>query len=198
MKQIIRIMCMLLILCSFAVAQFQQGDVEIAFSGNFGSLETSRTSGGSTQSESSTYFNLSITPGYYVANGFSIEPEFALLAVEDEEPAQYVLGNISYTYRLPESDVALFGRAGYGVSNSIQFPVPGGINLRISDKFDVGVLNLGAGVKYVIKNAVALRTEMNYRRHSWTTESFSFFGGSFKSERTYTNIGLLFGFSVLL
>jgi hypothetical protein len=68
----------------------------------------------------------------------------------------------------------------------------------VSDGFDIDGVNAGAGAKYIIKNAVALRAELNYRNHSWTEESSNVFYQVPKSEYSYSNIGMLFGFSVLL
>lgn len=198
MKRIIIALSVLVILSSRTFAQFQQGNWELIFSGNLGSLESSTTVMGQTNSQSRTFANLSISPAYYIVDGLSIEPEFGLLAVEKQTPAQFILGNLSYTHRLPQTDIALFLRAGYGVSNSIQFPVPGGVAIRISEDFDVGVLNIGVGVKYIIKDIVALRSEVNYRNHSWTRESIGFYSPSYSQENSYKHIGLLLGFSILL
>lgn len=182
------------------VAQFQKGDVELSLSGSLGKVSSS-SSGFGSNSSSESFLLLSVSPGYYFGRGFSIEPEVGLLAVEDEEPGVSLIGNIAYTHRIPESDVALFLCVGYGVSNALSFPVPGGIPFRMSNEFDITVFNVGGGLKYVIKDAVALRLELNYRNHSWMQE-YSYYGysgpTSYTLERSYSHIGLLVGFSVLL
>jgi hypothetical protein len=142
---------------------------------------------------------ISVVPGYYLIDGLSIEAELGLLAVEKEDPAQFILGNVSYTYRLPDSRVALYGRIGYGVSNSVQLPVQPGIVSRVTNNFDVNVFNGGVGLKILVSQGAALRAELNYKRHSWTTEYHSYYGGySSKTDYTYSNTGLLLGFSILI
>jgi hypothetical protein len=140
---------------------------------------------------------ISVVPGFYVIDGLSLEAELGLLAEEKGEPAQFLLGNVSYTYRIPDSKIALFGRVGYGVSNAVQLPVPLGIVSRVSNDFDVGVFNAGAGVKILVSQGAALRAELNYKSHSWTTEYHSYYYSS-KTEYTYSNTGLLLGFSILI
>lgn len=198
MRRIILRLGALLVLTSYSRAQFKQGDIELSFSGSLGSWTTSSTSNGRTSSDSRAYVFFAVTPGYYIVDGLSIEAELGLLAVEKMTPTEYLLGDISYTYRLPDSKVALFARVGYGFSNSAKYPMFGDALIKTSNELDVGVVNIGGGLKYIVSEGVALRAEINYRSHSWTSEYRGYGGSSSKTEYTYSNIGLLLGFSVLL
>jgi hypothetical protein len=197
MKRFILLFAALLIVSAHSSAQFKQGDVELSFSGSLGSLSNSSNTSGYNYSESRNVAILSVVPGYYIIDGLSLEAELGLLAEEKASPAQYLLGNVSYTYRIPESRVALFGRVGYGVSNSIQIPMQLGIVSRVTSNFDVGVFNAGAGVKILVSQGAALRAELNYKSHSWTSEYHSAYYSS-KTDYTYSNTGLLLGFSILI
>jgi hypothetical protein len=197
MKRFILVFAALVMVTAYAKAQFKQGDVELSFSGGLDSWSNSSTSSGSTHSDSRNLAILSVVPGFYVIDGLSLEAELGLFAEEKAKPAEFLLGNISYTYPIPESRVALFGRVGYGFSNAWQLPVPLGTVLRVSNDFDVGVFNAGAGVKILVSQGVALRAELNYKSHSWTTEYHSYYYSS-KTEYTYSNTGLLLGFSILI
>jgi hypothetical protein len=56
------------------------------------------------------------------------------------------------------------------------------------------VLNFGAGIKYLLTNSVVIRGELNYRSHQWSED---YWWGE-KEEVTYSNTGLLIGFSIIL
>ena len=182
-------------------SQFKQKDVELAFSGTLGSWSAGRSSGGSSNSESMKYFSLFLEPGYYLANSVSLEPEFGMMAVEQEQPAFYIIGNISYTYLPPDSKTALFVLAGYGISNAVQYPLYNNVIMRISKKMDVTVLNAAFGIKALVNDRVALRVGFNYKDHRRTPENsgYYYYGvAPSQVEYTYSNVGLLVGLSVLL
>lgn len=205
MRSTLLVLILSLIITSIAGAQFRKSDVELTFSGSFGAWETSSTStGGSgtssysyTSSDSRNFLWLSIMPGYYIADGFSLEPELSVLAIEKSPPSFFFLGNISYTYSIPESKVAPFGRVGYGVSNGVTYPMFGNTPLKISKDLNIGVFNAGGGVKILLNSSIALRVEVNYRRFAWKDEyNYSF--GSSKNDNKQSTTAFNFGFSVLL
>jgi hypothetical protein len=129
-------------------------------------------------------------PGYYLIDGLSIELEYGLMAVEDSRPFHSIIGNLSYTYPLPESSVALFARAGYGVSNGRALY---SVIMSGGGEMDYGILNLGAGAKILLSRMAYLRGEVNYRSYS-KSDSDEF------GESTYTlsHIALLFGLGIVL
>ncbi len=200
----------LFVLFSFAAfAQpqkpFTKGSWELDLSGSFGSYNYSSTyesispySNYSTNhDESYGYFQLAAIPAVYVADGLSIEPEINCFIIKKSAPAFAFLGNLAYTFRIKNQRFAPFVRAGYGISNAFQFPIQNGILARISDKFDIPIINAGVGLKFLLTDAVAFRTELNYRRLSFSDES-SYYGYTSKSSTKYNFISVLLGFSVLL
>ncbi len=190
-----------LISASVIKAQYKTGDFEFSFSGSFSSMtvENSTNSpyfGSSPNSESRNTMDISFTPGYYITDGFSIEAEFGLIAIEKSKPSQYILFNLGYTYLIPGSRTALFAHGGYGLANSIEIPYFNNAPVLQSNDFNVKVLNLGAGVKYLITSNVIIHAEVNYRNHKWTDEYSGYY--SYSTDYSISNVGLLLGFSILL
>jgi hypothetical protein len=181
-------------MASYSQAQFKKGDIEISFSGSAGSWKTSETFSGRTSSDSHSYIFMTCAPGLYIVDGVSIEAEIGLLAFEGMKPAQFLLGNISYTYLLSGSKLAPYARIGYGVSNSVPMPMFNGAPSRTSDGFKVGTLNAGCGVKFLVSKGAAARAEFNYKRSNWTND----LGSSSSADNTNSNLGLLLGFSILV
>ncbi len=195
MKLACVLLCGLVLSATTANAQFKRGDVELSFSGSIGSWSPPSTP--AYKVESQNYASLYVVPGYYVADGLSVEPELGFMAVENSKPAQYLLLNLSYTYLIPETKAGCFVRAGYGLANALEYPFGNGIVVQASDKFNVGVLNLGVGAKFLISSSVLVRTEFNFKKHSWTEESTSPYY-SYKWDFTESTIGLILGFSIVL
>jgi hypothetical protein len=177
---------------------FSSGTVEMNVLVDIGKMSTSyegtRVYGSYNPSESFSYLNLAMAPGFFIYEGLSIETEIAILATENFEPGFSIIPNISYTYLLPQTNFAIFGRGGYGLSNSLSYS---GFLYRNSDKLDNGILNLGAGIKFLVTQGAALRIEVNYKSTSFKNR-YSFYGDELTQDMTLENIRLLFGFSVLL
>jgi hypothetical protein len=182
---------------------FVQGSWELNVSGSLGSINSSseyKSSFGSSSSKNSdsyTYFQLCAAPAYFVSDGLAIEPELDMFFYELSKPAYSLIGNLSYTFKIADQRIAPFIKAGYGISNSVSFPVQGGIQNRVSDKLDIPILSLGAGVKFLVTDDILIRTELNYRTLSYSS-SYSGYGYSSSSKYDYSFITMLFGFSVLL
>ncbi len=182
---------------------FTKGSWELNLSGDIGSqTSTSKyESGGYSQEYSSdhTYFQLHIIPGYFIIDGLSFEPELDFLFLENSKPSYSLIPNLSYTYLLPSnSKLALYVRGGYGLSNSYNLF---GLLIRTSNSLDVGVINLGAGIKFLATENFSIRTEINYRRTSYTDEySYSdpYYSYSSKTKNTLSNVRLLLGLSIIL
>lgn len=188
---------------------FHKGNWELNFSASIGNLSTTKSSSSSgayssysgEKTESMFYVQLGVIPAYFFTDGLSFEPEINLLIQNqegvDNKPALSFLGNLSYTFNIPNKKFAPFIRAGYGISNSVQIPaVIGGLG-RVSDKLDVGVLNAGAGIKILVSEKILIRTELNYRRYSYGIDSnMSYF--SYSYDYTLNSISGVFGLSILL
>jgi hypothetical protein len=195
-----RFVCVPLLLAAFAgtaAAQTGTGSWELSLSSTLGtaSQSTETEYGGRTTThdgESQGYLSLALRPGFFVVNGLSIEPEFFWTAVEKVPPTFSMSGNVSYTFLIKESPVSPFLLAGYGVGNGI--PLFQRLFLRSSDEMDITVLNLGAGVKVFLSEAIAFRAEYRYQRFAEETSYPA--GPTYRRTSDYHN--LLLGFSVFL
>jgi hypothetical protein len=184
-------------------AQFTKGSKEISVSGSLGSYTYTRKSpGGSSSSRDYQYFTVYLSPGYYITNGLSVEPEVAYLFQKDNTPAQFYLLNLSYTARLGEGKTGLFFRAGYGMGNSMIFTGNNDIPLQLTKSMDVKIINAGAGLKVLLNENVLARIELNYRVNSYSDDSYYYYypygPSSGRYEYTYSNVSLIFGFAYLL
>jgi hypothetical protein len=203
MKHTYIISILVILLSSVCRAQFKSGDVELSLMGSAGSLtqESGYSSSGygfSNHSNTYNYLSISSLCGIYIFDEFSIEPEVGMLAIENSSPAQFIIGNLAYTYCVPNSKIAVFVRGGYGVSNAFILPMNGNLPLRYSDKFDIGIINAGGGVKYLVSDHTVLRIEINYRKQSYSQQYSSLYFSSTQYENSYSNYGVLVGFSILL
>lgn len=199
MKNILAVVCLVFV-CEPLYSQTQQGAWELSLSGNFGSVSGSSETSGSfgtskSESEAEGYLSLALRPGFYIIDGLAVEPEILWSAFEGVPPSFSLTGNLSYNFRIPESHVTPFVLAGYGTGNAIPFFQR--LLFRSSDKLDIGVLNIGGGVKLFLADRVALRTEYRYQRYS---QERTFGSGSFSSTtKTIQNFhNVFFGFSLFL
>ncbi len=191
----------ILLLQSSAPAQvsnsaFHKGSWELNLTGSLGSINTqseySYLSYSSSHSENVKYFQLGVIPAYYITQGLSFEPEINIFTLEGMNPAYMLLGSLGYTFKLDNPMFYPFVHAGYGITNAFQVPLNSGLSLA-SDKMDIGVLNLGAGLKTMLGEGILLRTEINYRSFSNSTDE-----SGFSSSYTLSSVALVFGFSFLL
>ncbi|MGA2296791.1 MAG: hypothetical protein ABSG15_04495 [FCB group bacterium] len=192
MKKVVLSLIVLVLFNTNLFSQFKQGQVELSASAGLGSqkFEQSYSSlyGNSSSSESHSYLMLSVMPGIFIVNGFSFEPEIGMTTVENEQPGFLLLANVSYTYLIPKTAIAPFARIGYGVSNGMGFPNQYLIG-QVSDKLDLDIFNIGAGIKNLIGQSAVLRLELNYRSFSQSRSS---------GKTTESFIALLFGFGIIL
>lgn len=177
---------------------FTKGSWELNFTGSIGGanskeeVTSSYHNSDGSNSESLNYFQLGIIPALYVVKGISIEAEINILTLESHKPAFLLLGNISYTLNPGSSHFFPFIHAGYGVTNSLQIPVTGGLS-RFSERMNIGVLNLGAGLKTMLTENVLLRTEINYRKFTYNEDN-----DYYNYKLDVSSFALIFGFSFLL
>ena len=182
-------------------AQFKQGDFEIGFSLGLGNISNTQESDNNDiikdDSQTQNFLAFNIIPAYFIIDGLSFEPEIGYTAMQEVNPSFSLIGNISYTYRIPDQNFAPFIRIGYGLSNSINI-MPGDKRLfNGSDELDIGILNGGFGIKFLIENSATLRIEVNYRTYYQTRDEGAYSGDN-KREYSYRFISLMLGFSILL
>jgi hypothetical protein len=195
-KSSILVLMVLLLAVPSAQAQFQKGDWELGMTFAAGSYKESREGENETWSYSATYISMALTPGYYVLNGFSVEPEFSFYALQHADPTFQLLGNLSYTGWLPGHGAAWFARAGAGISNT--YPFAGQTVSWWDVEESVTVLNFGAGIKAPVSQHVALRTELNYRIYRFTHQSNPYEYPSGNTDYNIRDFALRIGFSILL
>ena len=179
---------LLLGLALSARGQTEQGSWELSLSSNFGLVSRSTEySGplGSSQSEgeSEGFLTLALRPGYYLADGLAIEPEFLWTAIEGIPPSFSLSGNLAYNFRIEGSRATPFILLGYGLGNAI--PVFQRVAVRTSDEWDIPVVNAGAGVKFFATDEVALRLEYRFQRYSQEESSGS---ASWNSSTQFHNV----------
>ena len=139
--------------------------------GNFGQLEVKIEN----LSRTALYANISAIPTYYIVDNIAVDLELSYLASESSRPGMSVIGNLSYTYPLGDSILAPFARAGYGIGNSLSSYVgPYARPEILFSDFDVSIINLGLGVKYLLSPSVNIRSELNYRLTSTKIEGIDF------------------------
>ncbi len=181
-----------------ANSAFHQGSWEFNLTGSLGSINSESKFSSSyyngSNSEDYKYFQLGIIPGYYITQGLSFEPEINIFAIEQSSPAYMLLANLGYTFTIENSIVYPFVHAGYGVTNAFQVPINTSLALMSHD-LDIGVLNLGAGIKTRFTESILLRTEINYRKYSYSPDA-SLYGISYSMN--LSSVALVFGFSYLL
>lgn len=191
---------LVLLIASVASAQFKQGDFEMSLLGTVGSMNEKREYSSSTgfefdddYDESHSYGYVSFMPAYYLIDGLAAELEIGIRAMEGVRPMQAVILNLGYTHKLPGSALALFGRVGYGLSNSWSIPVFLEQYGGASDKFDVNIINVGAGAKILVSRSAFIRAELNYRIQSYERDS-----GVLTTDYSYNTMALLFGVGLVL
>ncbi len=178
-------------------APFMQGDVEISALLNAGqqSEESSGLAGYTSSSISRNYMNFGISAGYYLADGFSIEPEVGIFVVESARPGFSGLMNASYTYRIGNSPVALFARAGFGAGTGTSIMGMNSLIVPVGGDETVSLYAFGGGVKFIVTPDVVLRGEVRFRHESYS-RSYGF--ANMTVDYVQTNTVLFFGFSFLL
>lgn len=195
MRTLVAVVALSAFICSGSIAQFRKGNVELSMNASLGSRSIKVSSRGYEDSESYNFVYFGVSSGIFVTQGLSIEPEIAFMAMEQQFPTWYFLGNVSYTYANEGAKLAPFIRAGIGISNGIPV-LPGTMAVfRTTDNLDLQVLNIGGGVKYQIAGATYLRAEANYKHYSW---SRTLYAASSSTDYSYGDLGLLIGLSVLL
>lgn len=171
----------ILFFANISFAQIHDNRFEISGSIMLGSFSTAyKTKGYSSNTEGKLYLNTSLKIGYFIFEGLEIEPEVYSYILEKSKPSFLLNCNLAYNYHIERSNFYPFILAGYGVGNSLPFLATNAY-LRTSDKFDIGVLNAGAGLKYFITTHVGIRIEYRYQKYKDNIEEYSN-GDTYKGE----------------
>ena len=200
MKRIIRVLAIFLIITS-GYAQvnekperqfYKRGDWEFRYSSNIGSISIQTIDPTYyNHTESGIYVNIGIATGFYIINGLSIEPELDINLCS-EGLSLSVLGNLCYSFYIPQKNIYPYVKLGYGVSND-----PKNTD-ELFTKLDFKTINASAGVKFMYFRGMAFITEINYRNLSG---SYTFYQGTpdaYTTESKSSIISVLVGISILL
>ena len=109
---------------------FKQGAFEFSFAANVGEsnnsvkeiytyynyYDSSYQLNDNNYSDGSLYVQLGASLGYYILDGLSIEPELNI-NIPFAQTSISLLGNLCYTFSVPQTNVYPFVKAGYGLSN---------------------------------------------------------------------------------
>ena len=184
---------------------FSSGDVEISFLGGYArtTYESTYTylypnPHEATSKSSINVIDLGGNIGFYVAKGFSIEPEFQFSYFWGESNSDLIysiIGNLSYTYLLPESKSAVFIRAGYGTSNGVPVLPPNNLIYKEGADKNSRILNLGIGFKNFLTENILLRTELGYTSYSYSDDKKTYGITGYKT--SYSFVKVLVGLSFL-
>jgi hypothetical protein len=192
MKKFFLVLTLSFLLTATVFSQFEAGQSELGGSLGLGSTTYESSSGNFSSSSSYNFFMLSMLYSYYLIDAFSLEPHFTLYAIEKSKPTFLLLLNLSYTLKIPGFFLFPYAILGYGLSNGMSNNIPSML-FRNSDKFDIGVLNIGAGIKTMIGNSGIIRAELNYRSFNKSDSE-----GNFTSSYKHNIISILIGLSILL
>ena len=159
---------------------------ELSLSGSYQNYSSGNSSGGGS-------FLASTRVGFFLGEGFELEPEMVMMLTSGSEPVYMLNGNVSYNF-VSARKGAPFLLIGYGLANTVPFfNVP---SIRLD--FRIGVLNIGGGVKVFLKEGIAVRIEYRYQSFSGEGETTHYGPYSF-TQKVDTRIHTVqFGFSVLL
>ena len=200
MKRIIRVLAISLIITS-GYAQvnekperqfYKQGDWEFRYSSNIGSISIQTIDPTYyNYEENGIYLNIGIATGFYIINGLSIEPELDINLCS-EGLSLSVLGNLCYTFYIPQKNIYPYIKLGYGVSNDPKNTED------LFENLDFKTVNAGAGVKFMYFPDMAFVAEINYRNLSGSNTFYQGTPDAYTTESTSSIISVLVGISILL
>lgn len=171
---------------------YKQGDWEFGFSSNIGSISIKTIDPTNYEyTENGIYLNVGISTGFYLINGLSIEPEFDINLCS-EGLSLSVLGNICYTFYIPQKNIYPYIKLGYGISND-----PKNTD-ELFENLNFKTVNAGVGVKFIYFPGMAFMTEINYRNLSGSNTFYQGTPDTYTIESTSSIISVLVGISIQL
>ncbi len=141
--------------------------------------------------ENGIYTNVGLSTGFYLINGLSIEPELDINLCS-EGFSLTVLGNLCYTFYIPQKNIYPYIKLGYGLSNDPKNTED------LFENLDFKTVNAGAGVKFMYFPDMAFIAEINYRNLSGSNTFYQDTPDAYTTETTTSIISVLLGLSILL
>jgi hypothetical protein len=176
---------------SILSAQFKKGNLEFDANCAIGLTHSTVEYNSGSASSNLDYLTMSLISGYYLSDGFSIEPEIGYTIMTYYNPSITLLVNASYTYLIPDDKYAYFIRGGYGITNVSNLPGFSVFSGENDKKLDINLLNFGGGFKILISKNALIRIEFGYQYHFKTFKS-----GGQDVTKTLGIISTSFGFSM--
>jgi hypothetical protein len=158
------------------LTQTETGDKELSIAASF----MSRKFEGADEAWHSINHATSI--GFFVTDGFEIEPEILLSKYKEEDVGIILSGNLAYNFNTSNGNLVPFILGGAGYANTIIFLPKVAYESDEDDNWTV--LNGGAGLKIFISKPIALRLEYRFQK--------------FLGDTDITNHNIFFGISVFL
>lgn len=176
----------------------QGGTFEGSFSGAYGSVSlvgnvTSPFVQVSLRGRPVRYFSSFIRAGYFITRAIEGEVELHWLTMSSISPIGIYSFNVSWNIPIRESRFLPFFLFGGGIATGMP---PLLVGTTPGDGPDCSVVNLGVGLKYLLAEHVALRTEYRFQQLS-TVQTARWNSSTFVSTMTANHESFLFGFSVL-
>lgn len=150
-KLLVLIVIGLMTLALTASAQPEGKKWELGIGFDYSSVKSS----GST--EAFDILTIPLRLGYYLWKGLEVEPELFLMKVEDSDMGYLFNLNGVYNFKTASS-FRPFLLVGVGITNGVKI----GYLMEADNEFNGFVFNAGAGLKYLVGNAAAIRFEYRY------------------------------------
>ena len=146
---------------------FNQFDWEVASSVAIGLSQTTYEStpqnyyGGGSGDEQ-FYSEISISIGFFILEGLSIEPELEYNFFQDDASFS-MIANISYTLHIPKKSIYPFFKVGYGKSGftGYYYGYYPENSEGLFESLDANVINTSAGLKIIQSSSFAMILELN-------------------------------------
>ncbi len=189
----------LIILLSIPIdAQVKENSFELSVSATIGGAKgNSKTSGGysgSYDGEMHYYFLMHGRLGYFIYKGLELEPELQLSIVENSDLMYSLNANLLFNLLKDDSKIIPFVLGGIGIGNSVPYF---NILMPISNHtYSVTQFNAGAGLKFLVTESIAFRTEYRMQIYSYEEELNSYYGPPVKIEYSFYSHNLLLGISI--
>lgn len=189
----------LIILLNISVdAQVSGNNFELSVSATLGGAKgNSKTTGGysgSYDGEMHYYFLVHGRLGYFIYKGLELEPELQLSIVENSDLMYSLNANLLFNLLKDDSKIIPFVLGGIGIGNSVPY-----FNTLIpfsNHTYSVHQFNAGAGLKFLLTESIAFRTEYRMQIYSYDEELNSYYGPPVKIEYSFYSHNILLGISI--
>lgn len=183
---------------------FNQFDWEVASSVAIGLSQTTYEStaqnyyGGGSGDEQ-FYSEISISIGFFILEGLSIEPELEYNFFQDDASFS-MIANISYTLHIPKKSIYPFFKVGYGKSGftGYYYGYYPENSEGLFESLDANVINASAGLKIIQSSSFAMILELNYKYITFNQTVSTDFIEPYEVDTKTSSLSIKIGGSFLL